>query len=475
MEAERARDRRAIQLFLELSTRPWPRVRLAARWSFVLAGALILLDWFTPWLHPGVVRQSWGWAYAVGPVFPVVVALIVVCIGTGVWIGLRSVARAAGGDRITAREATHIAALGAWIDGDMARTCAIWGQILLDHPRDLLALRLQHFALFWMGRSAELRGGPAGVLHAWDAAVPGYGNLLGMLSFGHEECGAYAEAEAAGRRAMELNGEDLWALHAVAHVFEMQGRLSEGIAWLDYSADAWDDRNPFRGHLWWHRALFFLERGAHDETLALYDRAIRPDPSDFYLDIQNAATLLARLEFLGVDLGARWAELADQLESRLDDHVLTFTDANAMMALAAAGRSESAGKLLASLRAFAATPGNTAAAATEPATIPVCAAILAYHKGDFGRAVDLLLPLRHVFVRLGASHAQRDIFHQYLLEAAIAGGRLALARALLSERTLVRPNSRGSWLRYAAVLDQLGETEAALTAHARGVSIDTAA
>ena len=384
-------------------------------------------------------------------------------------------ARAAGGDRITAREATHIAALGAWIGGDMDRSCAIWDQILLDHPRDLLGLRLQHFALFWMGRSTELRGGPAGVLHAWDQAVPGYGNLLGMLAFGHEECGAYAEAEAAGRKAVELNGEDLWALHAVAHVLEMQGRLEEGLAWLDYPDGAWDDRNPFRGHLWWHRALFQLERGDHDAALALYDRAIHPDPSDFYLDIQNAAALLARLEFLGVPLGARWSELAEQLEGRLDDHVLAFTDANAMMALAAAGRSEAAGRLLTSLKAFAATPGNAAAATMEPVAIPVCAAILAYHEGDFGRAVDLLLPLRHAFIRMGASHAQRDIFHQYLLEAAIAGGRLALARALLSERTLAKPHSLGSWMRYAAVLDQLGEAEAASAARTRGAAVKAAA
>ena len=100
----------------------------------------------------------------------------------------------------------------------------------------------------------------------------------------------------------------------------------------------------------------------------------------------------------------------------------------------------------------------------EPVTIPVCAAILAFHQGEFGRAVDLLLPLRHAFIRMGASHAQRDIFHQYLLEAAIAGGRLALARALLSERTFARPNSRGSRLRYAVVLDQLAATDAASAA-----------
>jgi tetratricopeptide (TPR) repeat protein len=371
-----------------------------------------------------------------------------------------------GADRITPREAAHIAALDAWLGGDMERTCALWDEILVEHPLDLLALRLQHFALFWMGRSADLRGGPARVLDAWDPSVAGYGNVLGMLSFGLEECGAYGEAEAMGKKAVEIDPEDLWALHAVAHVLEMQGRLAEGIAWLDYPAEAWDDRNPFRGHLWWHRALFFLERGDHDETLAIYDRSIRPDPSDFYLDIQNAAALLARLKFLGVDVGARWAELADNVETRLDDHVLAFTDASAMMALAADGRTQAAGRLLASLHAFAATPGNTAAATMEPVTIPVCEAILAYGQGDHARAVDLLLPLRHAFIRMGASHAQRDVFHQYLIEAAIKAGRLKLARALLSERTLAKPHSAGTWITYATLLEDLGEAKPAAAARA---------
>ncbi len=88
-----------LQLFLELSTQPWRRVRQAARWSFVVAGAFILLDWFTPWLHEGVVRRPWGWAYDVGPAFPAALAFTVACIGTGLWIGLRSVARARGGER----------------------------------------------------------------------------------------------------------------------------------------------------------------------------------------------------------------------------------------------------------------------------------------------------------------------------------------------------------------------------------------
>jgi len=355
------------------------------------------------------------------------------------------------------REQAHIAALATWLTGDMEKTCAQWEDILIAYPRDLLAVRLQHFAFFWLGRSTELRAAPARVLYAWDKDVPGYGNMLGMLAFGHEECGAYAEAEAAGRRAMEMDPEDLWALHAVTHVLEMQGRLKEGLAWLDYAADAWDDRNPFRGHLWWHRALFLYESGDYDDVLALYDRSIRSEKSDFYLDIQNAAALLARLEFAGATVGDRWGELADHVETRLDDHVLAFTDTHTMMALGAAGRHDHGGRLLAALENFADTPGNSCARTMRPVTIPICMAILAFAQEDFAQAVELLLPLRPRYIRVGASHAQRDIFHQFLIEAAIRGGRLPLARALLSERTLLKPSGIPTWRKYAQVLTALGE------------------
>ncbi|MHA1601223.1 MAG: tetratricopeptide repeat protein, partial [Alphaproteobacteria bacterium] len=40
----------------------------------------------------------------------------------------------ANADGITAREATHIAALRTWLTGDMALTCALWEEILIEHP-----------------------------------------------------------------------------------------------------------------------------------------------------------------------------------------------------------------------------------------------------------------------------------------------------------------------------------------------------
>jgi hypothetical protein len=65
----------------------------------------------------------------------------------------------------------------------------------------------------------------------------------------------------------------------------------------------------------------------------------------------------------------------------IDDHVLAFTDLHVMVALVMAGRYQAAEQCLASLRAFADTPNNFAAATMTRITVPLCESILAYGKG----------------------------------------------------------------------------------------------
>ena len=45
-------------------------------------------------------------------------------------------------------------------------------------------------------------------MYAWDSSVPAYGFVKGIQSFGFEETGLYALAEAAGREAVEINPQD---------------------------------------------------------------------------------------------------------------------------------------------------------------------------------------------------------------------------------------------------------------------------
>ncbi len=371
----------------------------------------------------------------------------------------------------TPREEGHAAALANWCGGDLLGALARWEDILIDHPTDLLALRLAHSLHFDLGQSQGLRDSVARVLPAWDADMPGYGYVLGMHGFGLEECDDYAGAEAAGRRAVEIDGADIWAVHAVAHVMEMQGRQREGIAWLSGLEPGWTQCNFFQHHVWWHRALFHLELGEDDAALALYDDHVRDDFSEIVYDMIDAAALLWRLELCGVDVGGRWEELADKAEPRIGDHPDPFSDAHYTMCLAAAGRADAAQAMLTSMGDYAASHDVTMAPIIRDVGIDVSAALAAFRAGDHARAVDLLLPLRYALHRIGGSHAQRDIFAQTLITSALKCGRLPLARALLAERTALKPKSPLSWSLYAQALDALGDKAAAGDARAKTTAL----
>jgi hypothetical protein len=114
----------------------------------------------------------------------------------------------------------------------LARCVRIWDALLDEHPRDLAALQWAHLFDFYRGDASMLRQRPARVLTHWAAGDPLRPYLLGMHAFGLEECHAYAQAEAVGREAVAGKAKVPWATHAVAHVMEMQGRVDDGIAWL---------------------------------------------------------------------------------------------------------------------------------------------------------------------------------------------------------------------------------------------------
>jgi tetratricopeptide (TPR) repeat protein len=373
-------------------------------------------------------------------------------------------ARAVGG---TARERSHLAALRDWVHGDWRQALARWEAILVDHPRDLVAIRLAQYSALYKGDSEGLRDSVARVLHAWDVGVPGYGFVLGAYAFGLEEAGDFAAAERAGRRAVELNPADVWAAHAVAHVLEMQDRPREGIGWIDGLDGEWGELHNFVFHIRWHRCLYHLDLGHYDAVLALYDRDVRAESTDDYLDISNAVALLWRLEQLGVAVGRRWAELAERSAGRLDDHVLVFADLHYLLALAAHGDDVGVERWLASSRRYAERGGETQAAAMAEPGLALAAASLAHRRGDWGRAVDLLLAQRPAIRHIGGSRAQRDLWEQMLIDAALKDGRFKLARALLSERTQLRPRNAWGWRHAALAAAGVGDEAAATAAAAQ--------
>jgi tetratricopeptide (TPR) repeat protein len=347
----------------------------------------------------------------------------------------------------TARERRHAAALRLWAERNLSAASAIINSTLAEEPRDLLALKLAQYLFLYAGDWRAMRQAIEAALAAWDERLPGYGYALGCHAFGLEECGAYREAERAGRRAVELCPDDIWAGHAVAHVCEMEDRLEDGLRWLETASGGWRDANNFAYHVAWHRCLFLLDLGRDEEALALYDRAVRPESSDDLLDISNAVSLLWRLEQLGVDVGGRWEELAERSAKRADDHMQIFGDAHYAMALAAAGGENDFARWRRSSEAYAARDESGSVIMREVG-LALGQATAAHRAGDYARATELLLPLRDGFHRLGGSHAQRDLFAKLLIDSAVRAGRAEVARALLRERLAARPNNR--WARMMA-------------------------
>jgi tetratricopeptide (TPR) repeat protein len=367
------------------------------------------------------------------------------------------------GHRANDRERRHAAAARAWLDGDALKSVRLYGDIAVDYPRDLLALQTAHVGDFFLGQSSLLRDRIAQVLPHWNHDIPGFGYVLGMYAFGLEEMANYAQSEATGRRALELNPRDPWAVHAVAHVMEMQGRVGEGIDWLLGRVDDWSVDNGFAYHNWWHLGLYHLELGETARALELYDTRIRPAQNPVALEMVDASAMLWRLALRGVDVGSRWQALAETWRPIALEGFYAFNDVHAIMALVGANRWADVEATLASLERAASGTGTNAMMSREVG-LPLARALAAFGRGQYATVVEELLPIRGHANRFGGSHAQRDIVHLTLVEAALRGRRTALAQALAAERTAAKRSSPFNWQLSARAHEAAGLETAATRA-----------
>jgi hypothetical protein len=342
------------------------------------------------------------------------------------------------------RERLHLAAARAWAEGETGRAVDRFETLLAEHPRDLLALMFAHQADFFTGREERLRSVPERTLAAMTPAMPGYGFVQGMLAFGLEEAGEHAAAEALGREAVAANPRDAWAVHAVAHVLEMQGRDEEGLAWYgEREADWAAEGNFFAVHNAWHLALFHVDRGDADGALAAYDRYLAPGRRSLVLNLCDATALLWRLHLAGVAAGAaRWEALADAMARRARPGCHVFNDVHLAFALAGAARLGALEEGGRQLEDHAAHDKGDHALRLRRVGVPAALAALAFARGRYGEACDLLAPALPAAEAMTGSRAQREILALTLAEAALRDGRRSLARELLEPRLAAKPSSR---------------------------------
>ena len=352
----------------------------------------------------------------------------------------------AGAAVATAREQRHVAAFAAWHRGAIGEAFALWRELLDADPTDLLAVRISDTTHFRFGHTQAVLEQADRLAPAWSSELPGYECFQSVWAFAHEEAGDTAGAERAIDSAYARDPTNFFAHHVKAHILEMEGRPREGNDWLDAQTRWWNIGNNLVHHLWWHRALMQLDLGENEAVVASYDANIRnlsapltiASPDQFN-DLQNATSLLWRLEQLGVDAGPRWDELADKAEARIGDSAYLLLPPHLMLALAATGRDEAAARFLAALREQANDRTKWEAAAIGDVVVPVCEAGLAHRRGQHAEVVALLQPRLDEIRLLGGSNAQRDLFRQILIDSAMKADRQDVVAAMIRHETTAHP------------------------------------
>ena len=369
--------------------------------------------------------------------------------------------------RTNEREAMHTLAVGQWLDGDWLGASRTLDALLARWPADLLALALGHQLDFFLGDARNLRDRPGRSLPELDPSHPHLAFVRGMQAFGLEESGHYDLSERAGLEAVAANPDDVWAIHAVVHTYEMQGRVDEGLRFLLTRTGDWGSGNLFTVHNWWHLALYHLEAGATGEALVIYDTQIHNAGSaGVPLEMLDASALLWRLNLDGHDVGDRWAVLADAWASRLEgERWYAFNDLHGVIALVGAGRVADARRAIDRLETYVRVPGpGTNIAMTAEIGLPACRAVLAWSEGRHDDVVRELEPIRLVLNRFGGSHAQRDALQRTLLDSALRSGQMSLARTLIAERLSLRESSVYGWIQRARWLRAMDDEAAAARA-----------
>jgi tetratricopeptide (TPR) repeat protein len=290
---------------------------------------------------------------------------------------------------------------------------------------DFAAVRIAHDIYLHVGDNQRRLASSSNAVRQWQPGAPGSSYVMGQHAFALEEVGLLAEAEQVGRTALAADQLDLWARHALAHVYETAQNSAAAFALLDDSVEVWSRQESLAMHIWWHLALRHLAEGNHGVVLDIYGQALPAASTAFRLS--DLSSLLWRLELAGVSIGDRWTELADRWAATTEQHTCAFLDAHAAMAFARRPHHPAAAAWYAGVRAAAehgdavtvgAALAEASANAAESENATTFAAVVgsvvdalhSFGAGRYRQSADHFKHCAAALSHLGGSNAQRDVF-----------------------------------------------------------------
>lgn len=352
-------------------------------------------------------------------------------------------------DRLTPREARHVEIIALAVDGAGPQALALLDQHLADHPRDAmpLSLALGVFGLLGFSGRRDHREAELAMLQR---LAPHWGEdwyFLTFLGWARIETGDVAAGIAEVERSLSLNPRNAWGAHALAHGHYEAGEAEAGAAHAAAWLSEYDRRSQLHGHLSWHLALFELARDDPARAHEIYADAIRPSvthaPQVIRLADPAAYLWRRRIYAEAAPLGDDWHEVAEYARQTFPRAGMHFADLHAMLADAAIGDTAAAQRRVAEVR-----ERLSSGRLPQGEVVPVLGeGIVAFARGDYAAAADVIGPMLPEVARIGGSHAQRELFEDTYIVACLRAGRREAAREQLAERLARRPSVRDRrWL-----------------------------
>jgi len=354
-----------------------------------------------------------------------------------------AVARALVSKRGTERERSHVETLALAVEGRLPEALTATLKHIDAWPRDavVMSLPLGAFGLFAFSGMADHDRARHELC---ERVAPHYGEdwwFLTLYGWAMTENGNVARGRTVTDRGFALRRANAHAAHAVLHAMFEDGSIDEADRLVDDWIPSYDRSGILHGHIRWHQALGALEHGDAARALAIYADVLQPSATQAppLNVITDGASLLWRLSAYGHAVPkSLWTEADAVAQKLFPKSSLPFADVHmALFAAATQNRDALAARLAVIGQRLA--EGKLPAGPVVPA---ICRALAAFANGDYAACVRELAPVLSQVVRIGGSHAQRELIEDTFIVALMRSGELPRASALLDARLHRRPSQR---------------------------------
>lgn len=341
------------------------------------------------------------------------------------------------------RERSHVETLALAIEGRLPEAIASTLKHIDAWPRDavVLSLPLGAFGLFAFSGMADHDRARHELC---ERVAQHYGEdwwFLTMSGWAMTENGDVARGRTVTERGFNLRRANAHAAHAVLHAMFEDGSIEEADRLVEEWIPAYGRAGLLHGHIRWHQALGALEHGDAARALAIYADVLQPTATQAppLNVITDSASLLWRLSMYGHAVPkALWLEADAAAQKLFPKSSLSFADVHMALFAAATQNREALGVRLAAIEQRLAD-GKLPAGPVVPA---IFRALAAFADEDYRTCVQMLAPVLGEVVRIGGSHAQRELIEDTYIVALMRSGELPRARAVLDARLHRRPSFR---------------------------------